>query len=151
MTAIAELDNEIRVHLYRTFAESGNPPSVEETAEAFRLDASEAEEAYRRLEQARVVVLAAGTTDVWLANPLCATPSQFRVETSLGERWGICAWDALGVVAMLGDGEGRVHTHCPDCGEPMTLEVAGGELRGADGIAHYGVPARHWWDNIAFT
>ena len=97
-----------------------------------------------------MIVLAPGTLDVWMANPLCAYPSQFRVETARRQRWGICAWDALGIVAMLG-GDGTVHTHCPDCGEPITLAVAGGELQPAEGIAHFGVPARRWWDNIAFT
>ena len=118
--------------------------------DALGLSVADAEAAYRRLEAARVIVLAPGTVDVWLANPLCASPSQFRVETPRGEYWAICAWDALGVVAMLG-GEGVVHTHCPDCGEPMPLEVEGGGLRSADGVAHYSVPARRWWENIAFT
>jgi hypothetical protein len=33
----------------------------------------------------------------------------------------------------------------------MTLRVGGGEYRGDDGVFHVAVPARRWWENIAFT
>jgi hypothetical protein len=32
----------------------------------------------------------------------------------------------------------------------MQLEVERGELH-ADGVAHFAVPAAHWWDDIGFT
>jgi hypothetical protein len=146
----AELDNAVRLHIYQRFVATAAPPTVTETAGELARPADEIAESYRRLEQARVIVLAPGTLNVWLANPLCASPSPFHVETPRGEFWGICAWDALGVVAMLG-GEGRVRTHCPDCNEPMTFRVKRRELETPDGVAHFVVPARHWWDNIAFT
>ena len=146
----AELDDEVRLHIYERFVERGAPPAVAETAAALRRPEDEIADAYRRLEQARVIVLAPGTLNVWMANPLCASPSPFRVETGRGEFWGTCAWDALGVTAMLG-GTGTVRTHCPDCNDAMELVVRSGELEPADGVAHFVVPARHWWDNIAFT
>ena len=85
-----------------------------------------------------------------MANPLCATPTTFRVATPRGEYWGTCAWDALGVVAMLG-GEGTVRARCADCNEPLELRVEDHELRTTDGVAHFVVPACRWWENIAFT
>ena len=123
---------------------------VAETATALGVSEDDAAAAYRRLEQARVIVLAPGTLNVWMANPLCAYPSPFRVETARGEYWGICAWDALGVVAMLG-GDGSVRTHCPDCMESMTLRVSGGELEPVEGVFHVSVPPPRWWENIGFT
>ena len=97
-----------------------------------------------------MLVLAPGAASIWLAAPLCASPSAFRVDTPRGEFWSACAWDGLGVVAMLG-GEGVVHSHCPDCAEPLGLEVRGGELVHGAGVAHFGVPALSWWENIVFT
>jgi hypothetical protein len=144
------VDNQVRLHVYERFVETGRPPTAEETSRALGLTTTEAEQAYRRLEAARVLVLAPGTTNVWLAQPLCATPTSFRVSTPGGAFWGTCAWDAFGVVAMLG-GTGTVSTHCPDCNEPMELEVEGGELRPAEGVAHFVEPARRWWENIVFT
>ena len=40
---------------------------------------------------------------------------------------------------------------CPDCGRPMGLRVQGGVLQEQDGVAHFAVPARQWWDNIGYT
>jgi hypothetical protein len=97
-----------------------------------------------------VLVFAPGTRNIWMANPLSAFPTPFRVETPRGEYWGSCIWDAFGVVAMLG-GDGSVLTGCADCGEAMELRVAGGSLEPADGVAHFAVPARRWWDNIGYT
>ena len=144
------LDDDVRLHIYDRFVATGTPPSVAETATALTLARDEVEQAYRRLERARVIVLAPGTLNVWLANPLCATPSSFAVETPRGDYWGVCAWDALGVVAMLG-GSGTVRTTCPDCAEPMELVVDGGRLLPVEGVFHVAVPARRWWENIAFT
>ena len=143
-------DDEIRLHVYETFVENGAPPTVAETAAALELTEEEAEAAYRRLEEARVIVLAPGTTNIWMANPLSAVPTAFPVETPRGSYFGNCVWDGLGVVAILG-GEGRVRTWCQDCGDPIELVVHDGELKDPDGVAHYAVPARRWWANIGYT
>ena len=143
-------DDDVRVHIYERFVETGAPPSVVETAAAFSASADQVAAAYRRLEEARVIVLAPGTTNVWMANPLSAVPTPFRVETGGREYWGNCVWDALGVVSMLG-GDGVVHTACADCGDPFDLRVETRELQPVDAVVHFAVPAARWWDNIGYT
>ena len=64
--------------------------------------------------------------------------------------WALCIWDALGVPAAL-HADAIIDTSCGDCGEAMTLEVRDGALTQARGVVHFGVPARRFWDNIAFT
>jgi hypothetical protein len=105
--------------------------------------------AYRRLAEGHVIVLQPGTTELWMANPLSARPTPFLVTTEHGRFYGNCVWDALGVAAML-DADARIDTDCADCGEAMVLEIVGGELA-AEGVAHFAVPAAHWWDDIGFT
>jgi Alkylmercury lyase len=147
----AELDNRVRLHIYDRFLATGRPPTTAETAEALGIAADAAEQAYRRLEQGRAIVLAPGTTNVWMANPLSAVPTRFRVVSDDGRSWwGNCAWDGLGVLAMVGS-DGMLDTSCPDCGEGLDLRVAGGELEPADAVIHFAVPARRWWENIGFT
>jgi hypothetical protein len=147
---VNELDNRVRVHVYGRFAADGRPPSYEDTAEALGLSPEDAEAAYLRLGAERVFILAPNTTTIWAANPLCASPSAFPVEAD-GRLWyGICIWDALGIPAMLGT-DGSVSTPCPDCGESLVFDVRGGELRPVDAVVHFAVPARRWWENIAFT
>ncbi len=150
MHSSTDLDNDVRLHIYGHFVATGAPPSAAETAEALELGVDEAEAAYRRLEQGRVIVLAPGTTNIWMANPLSAVPTPFLVETERGSFWGNCVWDGLGAIAMLGR-SGRLATACGDCGEPMEFRVRDGALEPTDAVVNYSVPARRWWDNIGFT
>jgi hypothetical protein len=114
------------------------------------LSGDEADASFTRLEEGHVLVFAPGTRTIWMANPLSAFPTPFRVETPRGDYWGNCIWDAFGVVAMLG-GDGVVRTSCADCGDAMALTVAGGDLQPAEGVAHFAVPAQSWWDNMGYT
>lgn len=143
-------DRDVRLVVYRHFLEQGGPPAVPEVAGALGATSDEVEAAFRRLEAARVLVLAPGTLSIWMANPFCAVPTSFWVETPRGSWWGTCVWDALGIPAML-DEDGVVSTTCPDCNEPLELRVEEGALQPVRGVAHFAVPARHWWDNIGFT
>jgi hypothetical protein len=146
----AALDRDVRLEVYRHFLDEGSPPRVEDVAGALGLAAGEVEASYRRLEASRVLVFAPGTLNVWMANPLSATPTPFRVETDRGSWWGTCVWDALGIPAMLGT-DGTVSTFCPDCNQPFELRVEGQALQPVEGVAHFAVPARRWWENIGFT
>jgi hypothetical protein len=146
-----ELDKRVRLHIYDRFLDDGRPPTTVETAEALGIAPDESEAAYQRLEQSRVIVLAPGTTNVWMANPLSAVPTRFRVVADDGRSWwGNCVWDGLGVLAMVG-ADGVVETSCPDCGERIDLRVENGELDPVDAVIHFAVPAARWWENIAFT
>jgi hypothetical protein len=148
----ADLDARVRLQIYRTFVDRGSPPTTAETASALSLEESEVEDAYRRLADARAIVLEPGSTDIWMANPLSARPTDFDVRTVDGRRWdGVCAWDAPGVLAMVG-ADGSVTSRCPDCEEPLQLAVENGEMRGPEeAVAHFLVPARNFWDDIGFT
>ena len=127
--------------IYERFVEDGQPPSPWDAA---------AGEAFRTLAAERAIVLKPETNEIWMAAPLSAVPTDFRVKTPRGEFWGNCVWDGLGVIAMLGD-DGTVETHCADCREPMALRVENGRLVEGDGVAHFAVPAARWWDDIGYT
>lgn len=142
-------DNEVRIGIYDYFVREGRPPVPAELAAELHLRPLEVEAAFRRLADAHVLVLAPGTPYIWMANPLCALPSPFLVETEGRRWWGVCIWDALGILAMFGS-DGTVSTRCPDCGERLEVTVRDGEVSG-DGVVHYAVPAAHWWDDIGFN
>ena len=144
------LDRDTRLFVYEHFLAQGRPPTIDEVAAELSIEAAEVEVSFGRLEESHVLVFAPGTRNIWMANPLSAFPTPFLVETPLGSYWGSCIWDAFGVLAMLG-GDGVVLTSCADCGDGMTLQVGEGVLESAGGVAHFAVPARHWWDNIGYT
>lgn len=150
MSITDSFDTEVRVALLDFFIEHGRAPVAAEIA--WRLDSSApaVEESFRRLHEAHVLVLAPGSPYIWMANPMSALPTPYRVECRGKTFWANCVWDALGIPAMLGD-DGVVRCSCPDCAEELHLEVVSDELIPSEQVVHYSVPARQWWDDIGYT
>jgi hypothetical protein len=144
------LDRAVRLHVFRQTAETARAPKPDEIASALDRSLPKIEEALRRLAAARLLVLAPGTSNVWVTPPFCAVPTDFRVSAAGRTYWGICIWDALGIPAAL-HVDATITARCGDCGDELDLEVRGGALIRSQGIVHFAVPALHWWDNIAFA
>jgi hypothetical protein len=85
-----------------------------------------------------------------MLNPFSVVPTAHRVRA--GGRWwyGNCAWDAVGICAALHT-DGRIETSCPDCGEPLAVELRDEQVDHESLLFHCLVPAAHWWDDIVFT
>ena len=149
-TPANSLLQDVRLHVFRQAAETTRVPQPPQIAAALGRPQAEVESALKQLAAGKVLILAPNDGNIWAANPFCAVPSGFRVETRGSTYWGICIWDALGIAAAL-NADAEIHAPCGDCSEPMRLEVAGGKLRRSEGIIHFAVPAHHWWDNIGFT
>ena len=151
MTSVAPIfDDTVRREVYRFFVDQGRPPVPAEVAESLGTDQSSVEDALRRLADGHVLVLAPGTSSIWMANPLSSIPTAFPVEVDGRTFFGNCIWDGLGVVAMLG-GTGKVRTWCPDCQDRLEVAVEHGRLARGDGVVHFAVPAARWWDDIGFN
>jgi hypothetical protein len=146
----ADTATAVRLEVYRRFLEDGEAPTVDVVAARLGIPREEAEAAFRELEAGRVLVFEPGTLDIWMANPLSARPTAFRVATASGSWWGTCVWDSFGIAAMLSE-DATISTSDPATREPIELRVEGGELVPTDGIAHFSVPARHWWDDIGYS
>jgi len=150
MTNADPFDDTVRGEVYRFFVDQCRPPVAPEIAESLGSDQASVEDALRRLADAHVLVLAPGTTSIWMANPLSSIPTAFPVDVGGRTFFGNCIWDGLGIVAMLG-GTGSVRTWCPDCQERLEVVVEQGRLARGDGVVHFAVPAAHWWDDIGFN
>jgi hypothetical protein len=146
---VTEADGAVRVELLRQFAGSGRAPTHGQVGEALGLAENEAAASFRRLADAHAIVLKPGTLELWMAAPFSAVETPYRVDTERGSFYANCAWDALGVLAMLGT-DGGVTTTCDDCGQALELQVDGARVAG-DGVVHFLVPAAHWWDDIGYT
>ena len=144
-------DDDVRLHILRELIASSAAPSVGDTAAALGVPESDAAAAYDRLAASRVIVLQPGTRDVLMTAPLSAVPTPHVVRMADGRsHYGNCVWDALGVIAMLGQ-DGDVETVCADCEAPLTLTIRGGALEPTDAVVHFAVPAARWWEDIVFT
>lgn len=144
------LDRDVRLFLLGYFVETSHPPTAQATAEALHLTLTESTDAYDRLAANHVLVLEPGTHDIRMANPLSAVQTPFPAQIGEKRYYGNCIWDALGVVAMLG-GSGTIDSRCACCDEALTLEIDNLQLRRAEAVVHFAVPAAHWWDDIVYT
>jgi hypothetical protein len=136
------MDVELRNRIYAWFVEHGTAPSAE--------DVGADDAAFQRLHDAHALVLEPGGTAIRMLNPFSAVPTAYRAEAG-GRSWfGNCVWDAFGIPAALGV-DGHVSTTCLDCGEALEVEIVASRPRPSDLVAHILLPARRWWDDIAFT
>jgi hypothetical protein len=147
-----DLDFHVRRYVYEVVLARGYPPTLAETAEHVRAPASDTRGAFERLAAGHVLVLQPDTGEILMASPFSAVPTPFVVELgSIGYFcFGNCIWDGLGIAAMTGR-DARIKTSCADCGAAMEVRVSGGAVQYAEGLAHFAIPARHWWDDIVFN
>jgi hypothetical protein len=147
---LTDLDLDVRWLVYRTFAESGHAPSLAELACGVERDASEVAGSLERLQQAHALVLAPVTRDVWMAHPFSAVPTAYTFIFNRRRYFANCAWDFFGLAALIG-ASGTFSARCAVSGATLGATFDRGALLQAEGILHFVVQPRRFWDNVAFT
>jgi hypothetical protein len=143
-------DLALRNVTYGLVVELGRPPTAVEAGRAAELTVDRVRSGWASLHEAHALVLDAETGEIRMANPFSAVPSPYRVHAA-GRRWyANCAWDAFGICAAL-HVDGRIETVCPDCDEPLAVEVRDERPDDETLVFHCLVPAARWWDDIVFT
>ena len=143
-------DQELRQHVYAATVERGRPPLSTDVAVALGIPAAEVLAAFARLRALRLLYLARDGGEIVMAPPFAAAPTPFLVTTERGSYFANCVWDAYGIAAALA-ADARVESSCGCCAEPLRLGVEAGRPLPAPGIAHFAVPAAHWWDDLPYT
>lgn len=147
---VREIDVDVRRHIYDVALAVGQVPSRQECAIALARPVESVGESLERLSEAHQIVLAPDG-DVLMAMPFSAVPTPFEVRGHNYRTYANCGWDALGV-AVMRQRRVEVATSCPDCGDPMILDVdhehgvVGGDVR-----LHFALPVRRWWESVVFT
>lgn len=149
---VTEQDWQVRLHVYRFFVEHGRPPSTAEAAPAFDMSEEEMRAAYQHLHDGHALFLEPGTRDIRMANPLSAIPTPYRVRVNGRTLHANCAWDSLGIPAML-HADAEIDSVYTTAGgnEPARYAILDGELTGDDGLVHFPLPFRHWYDDLIHT
>ncbi len=146
----AEFDTNVRLTPYAEFVRTGSAPTVTETAATMQCSVSEVRAALERLAAGKAIVLQPHSREILMANPLCSVPTPFRVRTQGRIFFGSCVWDALGIMAMLRS-DSVLDSSCACCGEAMTIRLQDNRPAWENGVIHFGVPAKRWWENIVFS
>lgn len=147
--AAGALDEAVRVAVYSSFILCGAAPDPPALAAALGVGVDALLASHRRLAEQRALVLGAGDA-IAMAIPFSATPTDVRVDGAGVTWWANCAFDGLGIPAMLGC-DAEVVTACPHSGAPIRVAVRGGRPESAGCALHMAVPLAAWWDDIGHT
>ena len=149
--ALSDSDWDIRLFIYHSLAASGPAPGADAVSVQFGISSSEARGALQRVHDAHVLVLRGGSSDILMANPLSAVPTDYRVLIGDTELYANCAWDSLGIPAMLG-ACARIEARHPLTGDLIEYAVEADQLQDCrDHLVHFAQPFRHWYDDIVDT
>jgi hypothetical protein len=142
----------LRVFAYDCIVDDGHVPSVAEIGAHFGATPADARDAVRRIGIGKTLLAHPESGEIWMAGPFSAARSPYRVTARGRAWWANCAWDMFGIVVLAGE-SADVEAVCTDCGVPMPMGVdaRAGPHPDTQGIVHFLVPARRWYEDIAFT
>jgi hypothetical protein len=139
----------VRNAVYATILERTVPPTADEIATALGVSPDDVRSAYERLNDRHALFLTPGTHDVRMAHPFSGVPTAFRVEANGRNYWANCAWDALGIPAAL-HADARIEAPLGDS-EAIRFATEAGRVQGWQGIVHFPLPFRRWYDDLIAT
>ena len=148
---VDDFDTKVKLAIYELTAETGSIPNSSEVSRKIDTNESEVLGSFGRLHAKRLLLPEPGDpTRIRMAPPFSGIPTKFPVEANGKNYYANCVWDAYGIAAALHcDAISRAsdgHT-----GEPLVLEVKNGQPVLKPYVAHFAVPAAHWWDDLIFT
>ena len=126
----ADLPWAVRAFVYRHFAETAQPPTVEEAAGHFRCSREAAAQFYEELHRRHALFLEPRSTAIRMANPFSC--------------------DALGIPAAL-HCDASIETADPTSGLPLKVRVRDGVVLGHGQVVHFLLSFRQWYDDLVFT
>jgi hypothetical protein len=144
-------DEDLRLAVYRQFAETGLEPTLAWLATELGFDQDTVADALHRLAAQRLVVL--GPDDgILMAHPFTSVPMGFAVMGARTLWWGGCAWDSFALPHLVpGEPEVLVSTTCPNCRRPLAWMVGRERPPPGKEVAHFLTPAARMWDDVLRT
>lgn len=143
-------DIDLRARIYDEPVNGRHSPRKGELAQAMNLPIAEVDASLRRLAEAHMIVLQPQTGEVLMANPFSAVPTPFLVRSADRSWYANCIWDGMGISAMLHKPV-DLQTSCACCGDEIQIRIPDDCKSNDERVAHFAIPAAHWWDDIVFN
>ena len=134
--------------MYASFRAKSQAPTPDVLAEVTGSRRAAVISALRALADEHCLVLLPDGESIWMAHPFSGVETDFRVTLGDHHWFANCVWDGLSILALFGDGS--LDTHSPATGEALRFDVVSGAVQG-EGLVHFLVPARRFWDDIGYT
>ena len=136
--------------IYDHLLAHGFPPSLRDIAAHHSISVSEARTAVANLKVGKTVLPHPVTGEIWMAGAFASQPTDYRVVGKSVTWFANCAWDMIGI-AVVANQDVRIETRCAHCDVAITIDAFPDRAPRGDGIIHFLVPARKWYDDIGFT
>jgi hypothetical protein len=142
---------QLLVFVYDQLLARGTPPTSGDIAAHFGTTPDQALLALSKMNLGKTMLPNPRTGEIWMAGPFSAVPTPYEVSADGVQWWANCAWDMFGI-PIVADRPVRIDARCTDCGETMTFDIDPRQPTvSAEGLVHFLVPARRWYDDIGFT
>jgi hypothetical protein len=142
--------DDLRIFVYDHLVANGWPPTLDEIGKHFGITRAVARQELAALNVGKTILVHPESGEIWMAGPFSAAKTDYRVVAGDRSWWANCAWDMLGI-PMVVNAPVQVHTKCTDCGSPMLIDCSPSHPPTVDAVVHFLVPARRWYEDIAFT
>ncbi len=147
---MAQIDHGLLHHtILMQFLNHGYPPTIRELSSSFGAPRERVVAALQSLQGEHGVVLQPASSEILVAHPFSAAPTNFWVECRTGSWWGNCAWCSMGIAALVG-GDLRVTTTLGGEARQVGVRVSGGEVLD-EYLVHFPVPMARAWENVTYT
>lgn len=150
---------QVRHFVYKHFADTTLPPSIEDTARHYNITAEEAGEIFRDLHNRHALFLDPSKLAIRMAWPFSAIPTDFQVHANGKTYFANCAWDMLGIPSTLHT-DAVIEAVCTESNELVKLEVKDGQIMKSQSkaewtndqfLVHFPLPFARWYDDLVFT
>lgn len=146
-----DLDTKVKLAVYHMIAGARLVPTSAHVAQATGLAEDDVRATFARLYAKRLLVPEPGDPSrIRMAPPFSGIATSFPVDAQGKRYYGNCVWDAFGIAAALHT-DAVIPASDGFSSEPLTLEVKNGQPVAQPYVAHFAVPAAHWWDDIIHT
>lgn len=139
-----------RIFVYDHLVASGSPPTLDEIAKHFGTTPAIARQELAALGIGKTILVHPESGEIWMAGPFSGAKTDYQAVAGDRSWWANCAWDMLGIPMVL-NAVVQVQAKCTDCGSPMTIDCSPSHPPTVDAVVHFLVPARRWYEDIAFT
>lgn len=150
---------DVRAFVYKHFADTTRPPSVEDTAQRFNISKDDAGKLYKELHNRHALFLEPDTLTIRMANPFSGIPTGFKVLANGKTYFANCAWDMLGIPAAL-QCDAVIDAVCTGSNDTIRLEIKDGKImeprseskrEKSQLLIHFPLPFARWYDDLVFT
>jgi hypothetical protein len=142
---------QVKLAIYRTFADTTHAPTVGDIAQQLGANVDDVQQAFHDLHKKKLLVPEPDDpTRIRMAPPFSGVPTSFNVTVGTKRYHAPCVWDSLGIPAAL-HSDGMVRARDGQTRESMNLVIRDGAPKPTMCVAHFAVPAAHWWDDIIYT